>query len=36
MRRFLTFSSISYSDVNGDNESPLFKFLKESQPGILG
>ncbi|ORY99296.1 thioredoxin-like protein [Syncephalastrum racemosum] len=23
-------------DVNGDNESPLFKFLKESQPGILG
>ncbi|KAI8372884.1 thioredoxin-like protein [Radiomyces spectabilis] len=23
-------------DVNGDNEAPLFKFLKESQPGIMG
>ncbi|KAI9493270.1 thioredoxin-like protein [Zychaea mexicana] len=23
-------------DVNGDNEAPLYKFLKESQPGLLG
>ena len=23
-------------EVNGDNEAPLFKWLKESQPGILG
>ncbi|KAI9322802.1 thioredoxin-like protein [Dichotomocladium elegans] len=22
--------------VNGDNEAPIYKFLKESQPGILG
>ncbi|CAO3644291.1 unnamed protein product [Cunninghamella blakesleeana] len=23
-------------DVNGDNEAPVYKFLKESRPGILG
>lgn len=22
--------------VNGDKEAPLYKFLKESQPGLLG
>jgi glutathione peroxidase len=22
--------------VNGDNEAPVYKFLKESQPGLLG
>jgi glutathione peroxidase-family protein len=24
------------SEVNGDNEAPVYKWLKESQPGILG
>ncbi|KAI8646617.1 thioredoxin-like protein [Parasitella parasitica] len=23
-------------DVNGDNEAPVYKWLKESQPGLLG
>ncbi|KAI7851054.1 thioredoxin-like protein [Circinella umbellata] len=23
-------------DVNGDKEAPIYKFLKESQPGLLG
>ncbi len=30
---FLLFSKI---DVNGDNAHPLYKFLADSQPGILG
>ncbi|ORZ12671.1 thioredoxin-like protein [Absidia repens] len=32
----VTFPLTSKVDVNGDNEAPVFKFLKESQPGILG
>ncbi|KAI8332642.1 thioredoxin-like protein [Chlamydoabsidia padenii] len=32
----VTFPLTSKIDVNGDNEAPLFKYLKESQPGILG
>lgn len=40
-----TFCSLTYDvkfplfakvDVNGDNASPLYKFLKEEKPGILG
>lgn len=40
-----TFCSLTYDvkfplfakvDVNGDNASPLYKFLKEERPGILG
>ncbi|KAG0165014.1 hypothetical protein DFQ28_007025 [Apophysomyces sp. BC1034] len=32
----VTFPLTAKLDVNGDNEHPLYKFLKESQPGILG
>ncbi|GAN06710.1 glutathione peroxidase [Mucor ambiguus] len=32
----VTFPLTAKLDVNGDNEAPLYKFLKESQPGILG
>ncbi|CAO3596626.1 unnamed protein product [Absidia cylindrospora] len=32
----VTFPLTSKVDVNGDNEAPVFKYLKESQPGILG
>jgi glutathione peroxidase len=32
----ITFDLFSKIDVNGDNESPLFTFLKESMPGLLG
>jgi len=31
-----TFPLFSKIDVNGDDTHPLFQFLKESQPGILG
>ncbi|KAG0746241.1 hypothetical protein G6F23_003746 [Rhizopus arrhizus] len=29
-------SNVKTRDVNGSNESPLYKFLKESKSGILG
>ncbi|KAG1050843.1 hypothetical protein G6F43_006909 [Rhizopus delemar] len=32
----VTFPLASKVEVNGDNEAPLWKWLKESQPGILG
>lgn len=32
----ISFPIYSKVDVNGDNESPLFTFLKNSLPGILG
>ncbi|KAI8981563.1 thioredoxin-like protein [Pilobolus umbonatus] len=32
----VTFPLTAKMDVNGDNESPLFKFLKGSLPGLLG
>ncbi|KAF1796708.1 thioredoxin-like protein [Mucor lusitanicus] len=32
----VTFPLTAKLDVNGDNEAPLYKFLKASQPGILG
>ncbi|KAI8066895.1 thioredoxin-like protein [Gongronella butleri] len=32
----VTFPLTAKLDVNGDNEAPVFKYLKESQPGILG
>ncbi|KAI8144583.1 thioredoxin-like protein [Fennellomyces sp. T-0311] len=32
----VTFPLTSKLDVNGDKEAPLYKFLKESQPGLLG
>ncbi|ORX54402.1 glutathione peroxidase [Hesseltinella vesiculosa] len=32
----VTFPLLAKLDVNGDNEAPLYKFLKESQPGLLG
>lgn len=32
----VTFPLFSKIDVNGANAHPLFQFLKESQPGILG
>ena len=30
------FDMFSKIDVNGENESPLYTFLKDKQPGILG
>lgn len=30
------FDMFSKIDVNGENESPLYTYLKEKQPGILG
>lgn len=30
------FDMFSKIDVNGENEAPLYKFLKSTQPGILG
>jgi glutathione peroxidase len=30
------FDMFSKVDVNGENEAPIYKFLKEKQPGILG
>ncbi|KAG2197862.1 hypothetical protein INT47_003531 [Mucor saturninus] len=30
-----TFPLLAKLDVNGENESPLYKFLKESKPGIF-
>ena len=36
-RRFgVTFPLFSKIDVNGTNAHPLYKFLKESRPGLLG
>lgn len=36
-RKFdVTFPMFSKVDVNGKNAHPLFQFLKESRPGILG
>ncbi|RCH98382.1 hypothetical protein CU097_011136 [Rhizopus azygosporus] len=32
----VTFPLTSKVEVNGDNEAPLWKWMKESQPGILG
>ncbi|CAO3650151.1 unnamed protein product [Mucor hiemalis] len=32
----VSFPLTSKLDVNGDNEAPVYKWLKESQPGILG
>ncbi|EPB81408.1 glutathione peroxidase [Mucor circinelloides 1006PhL] len=32
----VTFPLTAKLDVNGDNEAPVYKWLKESQPGILG
>lgn len=32
----IEFPMFSKIDVNGDNEAPLYKFLKEQAPGILG
>ncbi|KAI9301341.1 thioredoxin-like protein [Cunninghamella echinulata] len=32
----VSFPLTSKLDVNGDNEAPIYKFLKESRPGILG
>ncbi|KAL1926329.1 hypothetical protein VTP01DRAFT_5850 [Rhizomucor pusillus] len=32
----VTFPLTAKLDVNGDHEHPLYKFLKESKPGILG
>lgn len=32
----VTFPVLAKIDVNGDKTSPLFKFLKEKAPGILG
>ncbi|CAO3587447.1 unnamed protein product [Absidia cylindrospora] len=32
----VTFPLTSKLDVNGDKEAPIFKFLKENQPGIFG
>ncbi|KAG2215711.1 hypothetical protein INT46_003923 [Mucor plumbeus] len=32
----VTFPLIAKLDVNGDNEAPIYKWLKESQPGLLG
>ncbi|KAI9361562.1 thioredoxin-like protein [Pilaira anomala] len=32
----VTFPLTSKLDVNGDNEAPIYKWLKESKPGILG
>jgi glutathione peroxidase len=32
----VSFPLFSKVDVNGDDEAPIYKFLKESLPGILG
>ncbi|KAF7727402.1 Glutathione peroxidase 2 [Apophysomyces ossiformis] len=32
----VTFPLTAKLEVNGNNEHPMYKFLKESQPGILG
>ncbi|CEP17601.1 hypothetical protein [Parasitella parasitica] len=32
----VTFPLTAKLDVNGDNEAPVYKWLKESQPGLLG
>lgn len=32
----VTFPLFAKIDVNGPNESPLYKYLKEVQPGVLG
>tara|TARA_B100001105_G_C22236218_1_gene376236 strand:+ start:408 stop:755 length:348 start_codon:yes stop_codon:yes gene_type:complete len=32
----VTFPMFSKTDVNGDNESPLFSLLKREQPGDIG
>lgn len=32
----VTFPVLSKVDVNGSNESPIYKFLKSSAPGLLG
>ncbi|OBZ89072.1 Glutathione peroxidase 2 [Choanephora cucurbitarum] len=32
----VTFPLTAKVDVNGDNEAPIYKWLKESKPGILG
>ncbi len=32
----VTFSLFSKVDVNGDNATPLYQYLKEALPGILG
>ncbi|KAJ1534540.1 hypothetical protein HK096_003745 [Nowakowskiella sp. JEL0078] len=32
----VTFTLMSLSDVNGDNANPVFAYLKQSKPGILG
>ena len=36
MRFNIKFPLFSKIDVNGDNAHPLYKFLKEQAPGILG
>ncbi|ORZ17057.1 thioredoxin-like protein [Absidia repens] len=36
MKWNVTFPLTSKLDVNGDKEAPIYKFLKESQPGIFG
>ncbi|CEP18722.1 hypothetical protein [Parasitella parasitica] len=32
----VNFPLLAKVDVNGPNEAPLYKFLKESKPGIFG
>ncbi|KAI8337431.1 thioredoxin-like protein [Chlamydoabsidia padenii] len=32
----VTFPLTAKLEVNGDNEAPIYKFLKESKPGIFG
>ncbi|CEG75899.1 Putative Glutathione peroxidase [Rhizopus microsporus] len=35
-KQYAGLEELYQNEVNGDNEAPLWKWMKESQPGILG